>query len=151
MRESKVKKSQVKHILRITFPEYEGRKFQVEERKTYHMQDYWDGGSRRYIKAVRIVNSRLQVASPIYEAQNPFRPQAHSEFEIPSDILLVEHCIFCGKDLGIRFILRDINEFEKFLKARIEKRVTLNFGIPFSRKGKPIGEYIRPDKLRKIA
>lgn len=97
----KLKKADVKHILEKTFPEYRGRKFKLAFATGYQMQDYWSGGSRIYVKAV---NEEGKVAHPSQMVHNPWKDAAHAEFDLPKNMLLVEHAFFCGKDMGIRII-----------------------------------------------
>ena len=94
----KVRKAQVKDILAATFPEYQGRKFRVEFAPTVSFYDTnWGGGSRNVYVAVgsdgRTV--RLNVPAPWVNTVEG------TTMEMPQNILIVKHTIFCGKDLGI--------------------------------------------------
>lgn len=110
----KVKKADIRAILEATFPEYRGRKFSVRLSVEYQMADYWDGGSRREVKAVTHIPSGY--AKP-YEpwsstvgwvstnhrikAGIPWDITANAKIHILWDVLLVEHEIFMGGDMGI--------------------------------------------------
>lgn len=105
----KLKKQDVGSLVKLTFPDYRGRKFYLDRRETHHFQNYWDGGSRQYVCAFAVINGHLVVR----EAAN-FNPitdsRAHGSFEIPRNVILVEHSIFCGKDLGITLIVHPQSE-----------------------------------------
>ena len=89
----------LKAIAKYVYPEYRGRKLRIERADTYRMQNYWDGGSRSYVKALDLATGRVSEAAP--SSGNPFNDIAHAVVAIPPGIALVEHSIFCGKDIGI--------------------------------------------------
>ncbi len=105
MEELKLRKRDVATIVEAAYPEYTGRKFSLVFKERYYMNDYWSGGSRTYVTALKLENGRLGLSSPDVAAQNPFNQKAHVEFDIPKNVMLVEHVFFCGKDLGIRIII----------------------------------------------
>jgi hypothetical protein len=111
----KVSKKQIPAMLLKAFPDYTGRKFKIEVRKSYFMQNYWSEGTRYYCKAVNMTTG--EIVDPSYETQNPFRQIAHSTIEIPVGVCIVEHVIFQGKDLGLRFNIREEN-LTKFLENK---------------------------------
>ena len=90
-------------IAKLAFPEWKGRKIKVE---TVHeiclMNRYWDGGSRSQYRAVNLDTHEVggpQIAGfrdpPQFGglSQDPTIP-------VPVGFAIVEHCIFCGKDVG---------------------------------------------------
>lgn len=88
----------VKRLLAATFPEYRGRK--VKARLWTHprtLDNYWDGGSRSFYVAVRLVDGAVSD----FGTDNPFRTATHEPVDLPSGVLLVEHTIFCGRDMGL--------------------------------------------------
>jgi len=91
-------------LLAATFPDYNGRRIEL---RLWHgprrLENYWDGGTRSYWKMIDTRAGRI--GSPTND--NPFQPDAHAEFDLPDGWLAVEHCIFCGKDLGIRIYARE--------------------------------------------
>lgn len=94
----KVKKSQIKPILEATFPEYRGRTFKISF--TTHVTFYntnWGGGSRNEYKAVRIDGKIADI--PVLAPWN--NPIEGKRVELPADVLVVEHSMFCGTDCGI--------------------------------------------------
>lgn len=109
----KLSKKQVKDIVNRTYPEYKGRKFYLDFRKQYTMQDYWSEGTRYYVKAI---NENGEIGLPNPSSHNPFNNIAHTSFEIPLDICLVEHA-YIGNNQSIRFIFHpDTNLLPKLLK-----------------------------------
>ena len=97
-RQMKVKKAQVKDILKATFPEYRGRTFKVEFAPTITFHDTnWGGGTKN---TYAIIGSdgrtaRLSVPAPW------INPVEGKTVEMPTNALVVKHTVFCGKDLGI--------------------------------------------------
>jgi len=83
----------------MAYPDYQGRLFKVVERKSYHMQDYWDEGSRYYCCAVDLKTG--QIIPPSSDSRNPYRDAAHLSFDIPTGVGILQHSIVCGKDRGI--------------------------------------------------
>jgi hypothetical protein len=93
----------VKHLASLIYPDYKGRKFRIHEQETYHLENYWDGGSRTYSVAIDFKGNRVIMPSP--ETLNPYNKEAHLDFTIPPGIGILEHVFFCGKDLGICLVL----------------------------------------------
>lgn len=88
----------VKRVLAATFPLYRGRKIKA---RTWtgpkRLQNYWDGGTRSYYCAVRVEDGAIAG----FGTDNPFQRSAHEPVDLPAGVLLIEHSIFCGKDMGI--------------------------------------------------
>lgn len=89
----------IKPILAACYPDWKGRKLAVAAAETYQMADYWDGGSRSYVKAYDLASGK--VVDPASMTHNPMNGSAHARVTIPDGVLLVEHSIFCGKDGGV--------------------------------------------------
>ena len=88
----------VKKLLAATFPEYRGRKVKARLwTGPRRLENYWDGGTRSYYKAVRIVDGAIAD----FGTDNPFLASAHEPVDLPAGVLLVEHSYFCGTDTGI--------------------------------------------------
>lgn len=104
----------VKELIQRTYPEYRGRKVKIVQRDTYHMSDYWSGGSRTYVVAVNLANMQVEHHKGV--SSNPFNDSAHDSFSIPDGVAMVEHVIFCGKDLGIRINV-NANTYPKMLPS----------------------------------
>jgi hypothetical protein len=109
----KLKKAQVRKVLELTFPEYRGRKFNLEFTNEVRFWDTnWGGGTRNVYKAV---SSDGRVASQSIPA--PWVNQTEgSTYEIPLDVLVVKHTIYCGKDLGITIYANPVHQ-PKWLEA----------------------------------
>ncbi len=94
----KVRKAQTRPILDATYPDYRGRKFKVEFTDKVWLHDTnWGGGSRNYYAFVTADGERRYLPSPP-PWDNPYEGRG---VELPANVLVVEHCYFCGKDLGI--------------------------------------------------
>jgi predicted DNA-binding protein (UPF0251 family) len=90
--------AEAKRIFKLAFPSYNGKKFKLRGTEIINMASYWDGGSRDYYVVVRIDGATLTVPQ-----QSAFdKPVAGvTEFSIPEGFAVVEHSIFCGKDMGL--------------------------------------------------
>lgn len=80
---------------------YRGRKYQVIKGEEYHPSNYWSGGSKTDYRL--ILREGLKVLTP--PSINPMVDKVNKH-PIPPGCFVVEHVISCGKDLGIRFIVR---------------------------------------------
>lgn len=109
-----LKPSEIRPIIDATFPEYRGPKASVRIQATaeYSAADLsWQDGSITEVKALRNINGELVVA----DLNTTFYGV------IPPDFMLVEHVIFCGKDLGIRCVVSPDSVFlPKLLPAPVE-------------------------------
>lgn len=93
----KVKRSEVKKLIEVTFPEYTGRKIAIEFTERVSFWDTnWGGGTRNSYAAVsERGHARLNVPAPW---NNPVDGKT---IDLPTDVLIVVHKIFCGHDLGL--------------------------------------------------
>lgn len=97
----KIRKAQIKPLLKATFPEYRGRTFYATFTTHITIHDTnWGGGTRSTWKAIRMDGGKVS-ALPSYSPWN--NPTEGAQIELEPGIVIIEHCIFCGKDLGIRF------------------------------------------------
>lgn len=89
----------IRRIVDATFPEYRGRNIQLRLwTGPRRLENYWDGGTRSYW---RMIDTRTgRIGTPTND--NPFQADAHAEADLPEGWIAVEHCIFQGKDLGLR-------------------------------------------------
>ena len=92
----RIKKEQIKDILKISFPEYTGRKFSVEAAKQQYIDTIWGGGSRDYAIIVKQENDKWITVSA--------KDMKCGYVDIPADCLLVMNQIFQGHDMGIRIV-----------------------------------------------
>ena len=89
----------IRKIISQTFPGYRGRSIKLSTDIPSRLDSYWDGGSRdSYCFYSLDENKSLSVHSnhPYFESGQPSVLK-----RLPDRIVLVKHCIFCGKDLGI--------------------------------------------------
>lgn len=100
--EVKCKKADVRDILKKTFPDYRGRTYVARFQDTITLSDTnWGGGTRNYYKFLHTDGRSVSLPNRA-PWDNEFEGTTH---EIPLDVMVVEHCIFCGHDLGIRIYL----------------------------------------------
>lgn len=105
MEDIKLRKKDIAEIVAAAYPEYKGRKFRLAFQEKYQMSDYWSGGTRTYVIALKMEYNSLLITTPDEATSNPLNKLAHIEFDIPRNIALVEHVYFCGHDLGIRVVV----------------------------------------------
>lgn len=99
-------------IMKLAFPDYKGRKFEVVEAVTVSLDGaYWSGGSRNTWKAVMLDgrSGSLTIREASSMIQNPFRVPEAPVLEMVSGVAIVRHCIFQGKDLGLKLYLHPSN------------------------------------------
>lgn len=97
----------VKAIIRATFPDWKGRKVRAIVATEYKMADHWGGGTRDFVKAYGLESGAA--SEPRVEAQNPMNAKAHATVAIPENVVLVEHSIFCGEDVGVTIYVNPAN------------------------------------------
>lgn len=90
---------------KATFPQYKGRTFSLRVSETVDMGNgYWSGGSRSTYRAVNLQTGAIENASTVL--RNPFAGGADPALcAVPLNpaYVVVEHVVFCGKDMGLRF------------------------------------------------
>jgi hypothetical protein len=98
---------QVKLVCQKAFPNYRGRRIRIEfDVKSINMRSYWDGGSKSSYAIVELsTNKTLHAPSshPMFDKQ----VEGIDSFNIPEGYVIVQHTIFCGKDLGLTIHTRD--------------------------------------------
>lgn len=108
----------VKKMAKVVYPEYKGRKFSVCVKSRYYPSDYWDGGTRCYMKAIDLRTGRI--VEPSADAKNPYNGLAHKDFDIPPGVGILEHSYFCGKDCGITLCVSSPLQIEGNTLKQIE-------------------------------
>ena len=92
----------IRAILHATYPDYRGRKVRVcVTTDPVDVRSYWQDGSRDYFV---MLDLRHMVVLIVPQNGTPFdggpiRPEG---VDIPPGYAIVEHSIWCGKDMGIR-------------------------------------------------
>lgn len=99
----KVARQDVAAIVAATFPSYKGRKFRIAAKDAVSLQDLnWSGGTRSQYRGCTL-DGKSSGAADGYNARAPWdNPAEGATIPIPVGFALVEHVIFCGKDLGLR-------------------------------------------------
>lgn len=99
--------SQASTLIRKAFPTAKSRKpVKIEGRNKYSVNDYWDGGSRNHcvfldLSTMNVLSSESVPVEQRQKAANPYNLPIYTVALTPR-IIVVENCIFCGKDLGYR-------------------------------------------------
>ena len=84
---------------------YTGRKYAFRAVEDVQMNStYWDGGSRSTWTAVKL-STRQVVPLPKFDPPQFGGPQSIPPIPLEQDIAIVEHSIFCGKDMGLTFYI----------------------------------------------
>lgn len=84
-------------LAKRAFPSYRGRKFRLETMKRpRRLASYWDGGSRDTFRAYRVEQKTFFTPPTVY----PFGGDNNPDFVPESGVILIEHSVFCGKDVG---------------------------------------------------
>ena len=106
----KVSRKEVFAVVNATFPNYKGRKFRIQPAEAVGFYDLnWSGGTRNQYRACAIdgspIDSKYNLNSPA-PWNNPFEGK---RIELPMDVVIVEHSMFCGKDVGLRIYVNPAN------------------------------------------
>ena len=106
-----VRPADIRAIIDATFPDYRGPHARVEVRATAEYHDYdlnWSGGSITYLKALRCDGAG---GFEVIDLRTVWGSGQGYKGAIPDDVMLVEHVISCGKDLGVRCIVSPGSQF----------------------------------------
>lgn len=112
------------HILIHTFPNYRGRKWEIQEMPEHMgINSYWDGGSRRYYALFDLSSNK----SINMGDSHPFFDRTGNLVLIrdtcPINMILVENNIVQGKDHGIIFYIKPEN-LQKMLPEKTNVQIT---------------------------
>lgn len=108
----------IKQIVAQCYPAYKGRRpVRIDVRETHRVWDFWDGGSRDYTVFYDLGTGRVAPSSAIKAVEGMTQKQGNwfnlpisdGPVTIPPGVIVVIHSIFCGKDVGIRIIVRPEN------------------------------------------
>lgn len=111
-----VRPADIRAIIDATFPDYKGPHARVEVRATAEYHDYdlnWSSGSITYLKALRVHLGALPSDLPyeVIDLRTVWGSGQGYKGAIPADVMLVEHVMSCGKDLGVRCIVSPDSQF----------------------------------------
>jgi hypothetical protein len=94
------KNGYLKTLLAMSFPDYRGRTFNLEERVTLYFDPYGGGGTNSKFVLIDIPTGR----SAAYRPTSPFSDKnAYHDVPLTDGTILVEHARSCGHDMGITF------------------------------------------------
>lgn len=91
----------VQPILHATFPSYAGTNIQIlpASAAPKELRSYWNGGSKDSFAFYRLDTGESIAVHSNHPYFEPDQPSTLAE--LPSNVVLVQHTIFCGKDLGL--------------------------------------------------
>lgn len=127
---------EVRELAAIAFPGYRGKSYKVTAHQgNMRLDSCWSGGSRDYYVLVDMATKRT---IPIPENGTPFSNggQIFTLENLPENIALVEHTIFCGKDIGITVYVHPDNLNRFALPAPIELTHAQKIVLAFTRERK---------------
>lgn len=109
-----VKFSEIKAIIVAAFGSSakSRRTVRIDSREVYHLSNYWDGGSKTTSVFVNLQTMDIMSAEDIPREQ---RQKAGNPYNLPvadcimaPHVVVVEHIVFCGKDLGYRICVHPL-------------------------------------------
>ena len=91
--------SALKTILALTYPEYRGRKYNVQYVRAVTLWDRdWSGGTHSDYAVLRDVSNGIERAGvPAFRPSDASTPT----IDLPVGYVVVKHAYFCGHDTGI--------------------------------------------------
>jgi hypothetical protein len=123
MRIAEVAFRDVEKIIRRAFPGAKSRRtVKIEQRNSYNVRDYWDGGSRNECRFLNL--STMEIINPASVQAlttgpgNPFG-LPNGDVELTPGFIVIENVIFCGKNLGYRIYVSDAKLLEPIVKLPI--------------------------------
>ncbi len=101
----------IRPIARAAFPDYTGTKARIRVfAGPMRVNSYWDSGSRDYFTLVQLADVRslgLPTSHPCFDRRPNGQPMGILKLrKLPLGVVLVEHSIFCGRDMGITVHVR---------------------------------------------
>jgi hypothetical protein len=95
-------------LARKVYPDYTGKKFQVEVKEIINVRSYWEGGSRSFFRFIKLADPNQCINVP---AQSAFDTPIIDGDKVPlvPGLACVEHAIFLGKDCGITIHVHPAN------------------------------------------
>ena len=116
----------VQEVCKTAFPSYNGRKLKINHGcEKISMRSYWSDGSRNYFVVLRLQDNKflnVPVGHPFFNNLTGV-----DDWMIQEGFVVVEHTIFCGKDLGLTIHTPSTTQFllsgEKIELTRVQKMV----------------------------
>jgi len=92
---------EIKVMAQKAFPSYTGRTFKLDNSgRPISLVSHWSGGSRDYYVVLQLGSNDTKA---IPQNGTMFDTVNVEPISVPPGFLIVEHSIFCGKDMGITF------------------------------------------------
>jgi hypothetical protein len=109
---------EVERLVQVAFPGARSRRtVKIDQRASYHVSDYWDGGSRDECRFVKLATMQVISAKEVAALTNGhIYNLAFGEVWLSPGYIVVEHCIFCGKDMGYRIYVNDTSALVEHVK-----------------------------------
>lgn len=116
-----IDRREVEHLISATYPEWKGQKVQVEATDSLLVHGLnWSGGSRNQYRACTL-DGKATGSADIGNHAAPWRnPVEGKTTPIPSGHCVIQHIMFCGKDLGIRIYVNPV-DMPRYLKSGSEE------------------------------
>ncbi len=109
-----VKFSEVAHIIRTAFggSAKSRRPVKIDSKEIYRLWNFWDGGSKTTsmfidLSTMRTISAEEIPKEKLQKQGNPYNLPIANCTMYPH-IIVVEHNIFCGKDVGYRLVVHPI-------------------------------------------
>jgi len=98
----------IPEAIKAAFHDYSGKTFEARVCESVQLSGmYWDGGSRSSYRAVDLATGKVASATSDSTLPPQFGgPMSAPTVQIPPGVVIVEHCIFCDKDMGLRIYVR---------------------------------------------
>jgi CO dehydrogenase/acetyl-CoA synthase delta subunit len=94
----KVSKKVVDEIVKVAFPEYKGKKYNLEFVEKVEFYDTnWSGGTRNKYVVLRADGKQFNFNEPAPWVNNV----EGQKFDLNESVVVVCHSYFCGKDCGV--------------------------------------------------
>jgi hypothetical protein len=90
----------IRSVALRAFPNYKGRKIRADWSGRVSFYDLnWSGGTRNQYRSVHLSDGQTRSMPNLAPWVNPIEGQSAA---IPPGCAVVEHSMFCGRDLGLR-------------------------------------------------
>lgn len=116
-------------IISKCHPGYNGKKVKLSTTPPTNIRSYWNDGSRSYYTFFSLDTGEAMVVEsnhPVFEAGKPYYME-----KLPERVLLVEHSIFQGKDMGITIYANSTDMAPMLpstdVEMTIDERIVLTF------------------------
>lgn len=109
----KLKRKDVKDILKELFPDYKGRKITLQIKEYYNYvssNSYWSGGYKSNVRILNLSNGRINVSSPNELANPLIMNHGTQRIDLLSNVMVVVHQ-FAGTSQWITFYVGPNSDF----------------------------------------